>query len=428
MLADPAATWFGLAVALAAGLLIGLERERRKSQQAHAGFAGVRTFSVAALAGALPQALGMPWLVALAGVLLGALIVVAYLRSSSRDPGMTTELALFVTFLIGVAAPASPALAAGLAVAVTVLLASRPRLHAFAREVLSAEELRDALILAASALIVLPLMPADPLAWLGGIAPRTIWAVVVLLLAVQATGHVALRWLGPRQGLAWSGLASGFVTSAGTIAALGLRAREEPAMLRECASGALLSCVATFVQLALLVVALRPGAFALLAPMLSAALLAVAAVTLPGLLLRHRQMVAAGSGVIDAAPPTASPTVAGRRAFDLARTMVFALLLVGVTAATGWIGAWLGEGAALAATAFAGFADVHAAATSALSLAAAGTLPDAALPSLVLAAVATNSITKLVATVAGGPAYALRVAPGLLTIAAAAAVGAWLGR
>jgi uncharacterized membrane protein (DUF4010 family) len=418
-------TWIGLAVALAAGLLIGIERERRKSQQGEAGFAGVRTFSVAALAGALPQALGLPWLVALAGALLGALIVVAYLRSSARDPGMTTELALFVTFLIGVAAPASPGLATGLAVAVTVLLASRPRLHAFAREVLSTEELRDALILAASALIVLPLMPAQPLAWLGGIAPRAIWGVVVLLLAVQAVGHVALRWLGARQGLAWSGLASGFVTSAGTIAALGLRAREEPAMLRACATGALLSCVATFTQLALLVLALRPGAFGLLAPMLGAALLAVVAVALPGL-LRRAPTRATPDGE---SPPESSspPPVAARRAFDLGRTVVFSLLLVAVTALTGWASAWLGSGAALAATALAGFADVHAAATSALSLAAAGTLPDASLPALVLAAVTTNSLTKLVATVAGGPAYALRVAPGLIAIAVAAAAGAWIG-
>jgi len=419
------ASWIGLGVALAAGLLIGIERERRQAQQGHAGFAGVRTFSVTALAGALAQSLGMPVLVALAATLLGALIVIAYLRSSRVDPGMTTELALFVTFLIGVAAPGHPGLAAGLAVAITALLASRPRLHAFAREILSPEELRDALVLAASALVVLPLMPAQPLSWLGGIAPRTIWGVVVLLLAVQGAGHVALRWLGPRQGLAWSGLASGFVTSAGTIAALGLRAREEPTLLRACATGALLSCVATFMQLALLVIALRPGAFALLAPMLGAALLAVVAVALPGVSRRSKDQATRGDGPT---PGSANlQPVAARRAFDLGRTVVFALLLVVVTAATGWTSAWLGTDAALAATALAGLADVHAAATSALSLAAAGTLPDASLPTLVLAAVITNSLTKLVATAAGGPAYALRVAPGLIAIAAAAATGAWIG-
>ena len=419
----PPTLWIGLAVALAAGLLIGIERERRKTQQGQPGFAGVRTFSVAALAGALPQALGMAWLVALAGALLGALIVVAYLRSSSRDPGMTTELALFVTFLIGVAAPVQPGLAAGLAVAVTALLASRPRLHAFAREVLSADELRDALILAASALIVLPLMPATPLAWLGGIAPRTIWGVVVLLLAVQAAGHIALRWLGPRQGLAWSGLASGFVTSAGTIAALGLRAREQPALLGGCATGALLSCAATFTQLGMLVLALRPGAFALLAPTLGAALLAVAVLTLPGLLGRTSAAPAPGDD-----PPPGAPLVATRRAFDLGRTLVFALLLAAVAAATGWMGSSLGPEAALATTTLAGFADVHAAATSALSLAAGGTIADDALPTMVLAAVVSNSLTKMAAALAGGRRYALRVIPGLAFIAAAAVAGTWVAR
>ena len=413
--------WIGLAVALAAGLLIGIERERRKTQQGQPGFAGVRTFSVAALAGALAQGLGMPWLVGLTGAVLGALIVVAYLRSSPTDPGMTTELALFVTFLIGVTASVHPALAAGLAVAVTALLASRPRLHAFAREMLSPEELRDALILAASALIVLPLMPAAPVEWLGGIAPRTIWGVVVLLLAVQAAGHIALRWLGPHQGLAWSGLASGFVTSAGTIAALGLRAREQPALLGGCATGALLSCAATFTQLGLLVLALRPGAFALLAPMLGAALLAVVALTLPGLPGRNSATPATGDDATALAQP-----LAARRAFDPGRTLVFALLLAAVTAVSGWMGSSLGAEAALATTTLAGFADVHAAATSALSLAAGGTIADRALPAMVLAAVCSNSLTKMAAALAGGRRYALRVIPGLALILAAAAAGAWV--
>jgi 4-hydroxybenzoate polyprenyltransferase len=84
--------WLGIAVAGGAGLLIGLERERRKRQPGHVAFAGVRTFTLAALAGALAQALGEPWMVVAGAVLLGALITVAYahrrsttvLRPSSR--------------------------------------------------------------------------------------------------------------------------------------------------------------------------------------------------------------------------------------------------------------------------------------------------------------------------------------------------------
>ncbi|MFN7751386.1 MAG: DUF4010 domain-containing protein, partial [Pseudomonadota bacterium] len=126
--------------------------------------------------------------------------------------------------------------------------------------------------------------------------------------------------------------------------------------------------------------------------------------------------------------PPGAPLVAARRAFDLGRTLVFALLLAAVTAATGWMGSSLGPEAALATTTLAGFADVHAAATSALSLAAGGTIADDALPTMVLAAVVSNSLTKMAAALAGGRRYALRVIPGLAFIAAAAVAGTWVAR
>lgn len=397
--------WLGIAVAGGAGLLIGLERERRKRQPGHVAFAGVRTFTLAALTGAIAQALTQPWIVLAGALLLGALITVSYIRSSLVDSGATTELALFVTYLIGVAAVAQPMLAAGVAVAVTALLASRTRLHAFANEVLSPDELRDGLILAACALIVLPLAPSTPIDWLGGLDLRQIWGVVVLLLAIQAGGHAALRLLGPQHGLAVSGFASGFITSTGTIAAFGLRARRSPEQLQACASGALLSCLSTFVLLGVLIVALQPSALRESLPMLAAGLVAVVVSSLPGLLR--------GTSV-------PAEQVPRRRAFSLPGTVGFALLLAGATVATRWLDAALGTEASLAAVAVAGFADVHAAAASALSLARAGDDTPAQLQWLLLIAISTNTVSKAVASLAGGPGYALRVVPGLLLAAAAA--------
>jgi uncharacterized membrane protein (DUF4010 family) len=397
--------WLGIAVAGGAGLLIGLERERRKRQPGHVAFAGVRTFTLAALAGAIAQALAQPWIVVAGALLLGALITVAYMRSSAVDSGATTELALFVTYLIGVAAVAQPVLAAGVAVAVTALLASRTRLHAFANEVLSPDELRDGLILAASALIVLPLAPSTPIAWLGGLDLRQVWGVVVLLLAIQAAGHVALRLLGAQHGLAVSGFASGFITSTGTIAAYGLRARQSPGQLQACASGALLSCLSTFLLLGVLIVALHPAALRDSLPMLAAGLMAVMVSSVPGLLR---------------STSTAAEPAPRRRAFSLPGTVGFALLLAGATVATRWLDAALGAEASLAAVAMAGFADVHAAAASALSLARAGDETPAQLQWLLLIALTTNTVSKAFASLAGGSRYALRVVPGLLLSAGAA--------
>lgn len=406
---DDPLPWLGIAVAAGAGLLIGVERERRKAQSSHKVFAGVRTFTVAALAGALAQSLGQPWMVVAGAALIGVLIATSYLRSSHDHPGITTELALFVTYLIGVAAIEQPVLAAGVSVLVTILLVSRSRLQTFANEVLSADELRDALILAASALIVLPLAPATPIEWLGGVDLRRIWGVVVLLLAIQAAGHIALRALGPRYGLALSGFASGFISSTGTIAALGLRARREPAVLSACVAGALLSCFSTFAQVGLLAAALYPPGLSANLAMIAGGMIASLLIALPW--LRRRE----------AAP---IEPVHDRRAFSLPKTVGFALLLISVTVVTRWMDDWLGAEAALITVGLAGLADAHAAAASALSLAHGNGIPPGQLALMLLVAITSNSVSKVLASLAGGRDYALRVVPGLLLIAAAAWSGA----
>ena len=205
-----------LAVALGAGLLIGLERERRKGQGDDRAAAGLRTFMVTALAGAMGQILSFQ----VAAVVLAAVALLAglsYWRSRAQDPGLTTEVALLATALIGMLAVPAPALAAGAAVVLAVVLAARERLHRFATQWLSDAEMHDTLMLAALVLILLPLLPAQPLAWLGGLSPRRMLTLLVVILAMQALSHVAQRLLGSRLGLPVSGLLGGFVSSTPTI-------------------------------------------------------------------------------------------------------------------------------------------------------------------------------------------------------------------
>ena len=187
--------WAGIAVAGGCGLLIGLERERRKQQLAAPEEAGIRSFAIAALGGAIAQTMAQPLLVAVGGLAVGAMLAVSVLRRRKTGRDVTSELALFVTYLVGVLCVVEPALGAACGVAVTGLLALRERLHRFAGSVLTEAELHDALVLAALFLVVLPLMPTVPVA---GLVPRTLVALVGLILALQAAGHVALRWLGTR--------------------------------------------------------------------------------------------------------------------------------------------------------------------------------------------------------------------------------------
>jgi uncharacterized membrane protein (DUF4010 family) len=396
----------GFAAALGGGLLIGVERERRKGFGAHRALAGVRTFTMAALGGATAAALDQPLLLFAGALLIAALAAISHWRTRSSDPGITTEMALFVTYALGALAIGRPVLAAGGAVIVAVILAARQSLHEFSIETLSETELRDCLLFAALALILLPLLPNTPLSWLAGGNPRRIFTLVITFMALQAAGYIALRAAGARLGLALSGLAAGFVTSTGTIAALGARARKQPQFLAACVAGALFSNVATIVLLAIITVTVYLPALAPLAPALGGALAVAVAAAAFGL-WRQRE--------------SAAPDPAKGRAFNLGYALVFAAILSGATAVMGLLNSHYGQVAAGMTAAITGFFDVHAAATSSLSLAAAGGIPPQDVLLLMLMALSTNTISKLIAAFAsGGAAYGLRVAGGLLGITAAA--------
>ncbi|WP_372657190.1 MgtC/SapB family protein, partial [Hydrogenophaga sp.] len=144
-----------LATALGCGLLIGIERERRKGSGPGRAFAGLRTFALTCVVGAVAALTGLPGLMVTGAVLVAALAGVAYWRDRSDDPGATTEIALLLTYLIGVLCIWSLPLAAALAVTLTALLAAREPLHRFASHWLLPGEVRDGIILAALVLMAL---------------------------------------------------------------------------------------------------------------------------------------------------------------------------------------------------------------------------------------------------------------------------------
>ena len=105
-----------LVVALGIGLLIGAERERRKGQGPARSPAGIRTFAVTSLVGAVSFIVGSETLLAIATAGVIALTAIGYWRGSNDDPGLTTEIALILTVLLGGLSTQQPALAGGLAV------------------------------------------------------------------------------------------------------------------------------------------------------------------------------------------------------------------------------------------------------------------------------------------------------------------------
>lgn len=411
----------GLMAALGSGLLIGLERERHKGR-GHAGGreaepAGLRTFTIAALSGALAHGLAVPGLVAVGALAVTVLAAMAYFRSSERDPGLTTEMALLATYLIGVLCVQAPLLGAPAAVTLTALLSARTALHRFATRMLREDELHDGLLLAALALVVLPLMPTEPLPWLAGMKAHTLMGLMLLLLGLQAFGYVALRLLGAQTGLALSGLMSGLVSSTATIAAMGQRARAEPPLFLACAAGAVMSSAATWLQASLMLLALAPQAAMSFLP-LGLAGMSVAGGA--GLLLA-RQARQQGS------TPSSGRTEQRGGPLRLKEAALIALLLSGVTVAVSWAEQRFGSSGLLGAVGLTGLADAHAPVASLAGLVHAGQIDARLMCQGVLVAITSNSLTRsLTAWLAGGPRFALIVSSVLFSSLALAAALLWL--
>jgi uncharacterized membrane protein (DUF4010 family) len=215
-----------LAVALGIGLVIGAERERRKGEGPSRRGAGIRTFAIVALLGGIVAMLDSEALLVVGALLVGAIAVVAYWLGDREDPGFTSEVTIVLTYCLGALAEHAP-------------------LHRISRNVLTDDELRDALLFAVAAMVVLPLLPNRTVGPFGVLNPFTLWRLVVVLMAMSGAGYIAQRTLGPRYGLALAGLGGGFVSSSATIAAMGTRARADPDVLRPAVAGAAASTTTT---------------------------------------------------------------------------------------------------------------------------------------------------------------------------------------
>lgn len=404
-----------LLVALGVGLLIGTGRERALNDPTAPADAGVRTFSIAALGGAVAVASGGVVLLAVLTTLIAGLAGLSYWRNREQDgPGLTTEFALLLTVLTGGLAMKAPSVAGAVGIITALLLSSRERLHHFVRTVLTEDEVRSALILGAALIVVMPLLPDRQMGPYEALNPKSVWRLVVLVLAIGAIGHLATRVLGARFGLPISGLASGFVSSSATIGAMGVRAAKDPKVMTSAVAGAVLSTVATVIQMAVVVGATSPAALrALAAPLIGAGL------------------AAAAYGAVFTIAALRTPAPDEQRsdsAFSLTGALIFALTLSVVLLVSAALRAEFGEAGAILAAAVAGFVDTHAPAISIASLTANGrmTAQDAVIP--ILAGFTTNTITKIiVAAASGGRAFALRVAPGVVLVATAAWAGALIG-
>jgi uncharacterized membrane protein (DUF4010 family) len=408
---SPAAGFF---VAFAVGLLIGVERERRKQDPSVGAAGGIRTHVIVALAGAVAVQFPGVWVVVCGAAFIGALVVMAYWRDRSVDAGLTSEVTLFTTYLLGALAPQFPEISGAIGAVIALVLAFRTSLHRLAKQAMSDREVLDVLLLAASALVVLPLMPDRALDPYGLINPQRIWGLTLLVLLMNAVGYLALRTLGPTRGLPIAAFFGGFISSAATIGVLGGRSASEPGKSSLTAGAAMMSSVATPLQLLILLVAIDQTLFLQwLLPALAMALLAIASAVF---FLRH-----------DAEKSDRVAESFSGRAFQPFQAIVFSVTVTAMLWCAAWLERMLGSSGAVTGLIVGGFADAHSAVVGAASLVHSRAIEGSAGSLAILGALGANTLAKLVvAGATGGRQFVYRIAPGLIVMWLAGAVVIWI--
>jgi uncharacterized membrane protein (DUF4010 family) len=240
------------AQSLGIGFLIGLERERHEGK-----IAGVRTFTLIALAGSLSGFIGVltggaiaPWILL---TLIVASLLVAQFKSPIEEPDTTTVLAAILAFVLGyVLWLGQTFFPAALAIAVTAVLYFREELRDFPRR-LSRQDITSFFQFAAVAFILLPILPDQTYGPYKVINPYQVGWLVVLISGLSLAGYVALRLLRGRSGLIVIGLLGGLASTTATTLVYSRHSKHIPHFSRSAATIILLSHLVLFVRIAVVV-------------------------------------------------------------------------------------------------------------------------------------------------------------------------------
>lgn len=388
---DPLIARLGLALAI--GLLVGLERGwQERDAPDRSRTAGIRTYGISGLLGGILAALADAvdaMSVLVAGFLGFAAIFAWYkAREATNDEdfsvtGVVAGLGVFALGALAVTGDYRAAAAGGAALA--AVLASREVLHGLLRR-LTWIELRSALTLAVMTAIVLPLLPnrtVDP--W-GGLNTWEIWFFTVLTAAISFLGYVATRIPGQKRGLLVSTLAGAVVSSTAVTVALARTAKggDNPSAL---AGAAALAAVVSILRVCVIVLLVKPAPISAIAPAAFVAALCFAAC---GALLLITSDEQAASGT----PP--------RNPFELGPLLLFALLFAIVSTANAALTGRLGGSSLLATSVLSGTFDVDVAVLSTLRLVGQSVTSEMA-GTFVLAALFANAVGRVSIAIVAGP-------------------------
>jgi len=407
---------FGAALGL--GLLLGLERERKRD--AEMLFGGVRTFALIALLGAIgafmEHEMDQGWLLVASFVALSALVIVSYATTAAHgELGITTEVSALLAFIVGALCGWDRVGVASAATVVCLLLLTlKDFLHGLARRVELADV--DAMLqFAVISVIILPLLPnanfgPPPL---DVINPYKIWLMVVLIAGLNFLGYLLVKILGGEHGFVLTGILGGLVSSTAVTLSFSQRSRSEPAMSRAFVLAIVLAWTIMFVRVVVMVGLINR-------PLAASVAVALGCMAAAGVVISYflwRRSKARQTGVVTA---KANP-------FELTEAIKFGLLFGVVTIAAKAAQVYLGAKGLYLAGAVAGLTDVDAISLSMANLAAADPQSTMVAAYTIVIAVISNTLVKTgMAAFMGAPGLRRIIIPVTLILFIAAAVGSWI--
>ena len=396
---------------LAIGLLIGLERERTPSAKA-----GLRTFTLVALLGTLAAMLSekieLPWLVVAGWVIVGAMIIAAYINSPAEenDPGTTTVAALLVCYGLGALVWYDQAtLAIMLAVGTTTLLYFKPELRGMTQR-LTRRDLVSILQFAVLTFVILPILPDRSYGPYGAFNPHQAWVMVVLISGVSLAGYVALHLIKHRYGAPLLGVFGGLVSSTATSLLYARYYKKNSDMLRLSAVVILIANLVVLIRLAVESAIVSPQIIPHLLPVLASGLV----FGLAGTMIRWSKLQTSGELPL---PQTTNPT-------ELHAALGFGLLYAVVLLCSAWLSDIAGSKGLYAVALASGLTDVDAITLSSLHLLDLGRLSEPHVVTSISLAYLSNLTFKFgLVLFVGGKALAKSVAVGFAAMAVGISIG-----
>jgi Predicted membrane protein len=384
--------FYKLAAALGIGFIIGMQRENSYSRNNSRHPAGLCSFSIVSLCGALSCYLGelmesiVPFVTGL--VVVGLLLVASHVayglsnRGNGGPAGVTTSAALIMIYFLGALCWFNRLLEACILMIILLwLLAVKRQLHEFAKK-LSSEDIMATVKFAVISLLILPFLPNHAFGppGLEVLNPHTIWLFVVFISGIGFVGYVLIKVVGPGKGIWLTGLLGGLASSTALTLNLVGRSRDNEQYAADFTLGIVLSWSVMYVRLYLICVFLVPSlALPLLAPLLVP--------VVPGLGYALYLKIRESKNHLQKTTDFNNP-------FKLLPAVKFGLVFTVVMFLANAARVYLGSGALIACSFLGGAAEMDAVAFSLIDMCRKATLENQSLILALLFASLANTITK----------------------------------